>query len=130
MGPVGRRSVGMAVPAKRHSGVLISANVKNMPTRTASSRTLYGEQIRSLALPPNGLLCLASLTHGALPFECLVSSGLERVYALRPGLVGGGRPIELQGYLPPEHWQIAHRNVLSRLAISSEVVVASAVAPA
>ncbi len=92
---------------------------------------LSDEDIRGLLaeahriLSPKGRLCLVSLTQGAGPFASLVTGLWTSLFALRPALLGGCRPIELRGYLDPDRWCIEHRNVRTAFGISSEVVVAA-----
>ena len=76
-------------------------------------------------LVTNGRLCLVSLTHGSTRFSRLVTWGWTRVHALRPGLVGGCRPLALLDFLPGIHWRIEYVQVVTPFGIPSEVVVAS-----
>jgi ubiquinone/menaquinone biosynthesis C-methylase UbiE len=75
-------------------------------------------------LSAQGRLCLVSLTFGERRLSRLVSWGWQRVYALRPQLVGGCRPVRLISYLPAGLWKIEYRKVVTAAAIASEVVVA------
>ena len=90
---------------------------------------LSDEDIRGLLaaahriLSPGGRLCLAGLTHGAGPIASLVSGIWEALFAARPALLGGCRPIALCGYLDPDRWRIEHRSVRTAFGISSEVLV-------
>ena len=85
-------------------------------------RTLVAESQR--VLRPGGLLCLASLTYGGTLPARAVSWMWRRVYALRPTLVGGCRPIRLLDYLPGQSWRVDYHHVVTRWCLSSEVVVA------
>jgi ubiquinone/menaquinone biosynthesis C-methylase UbiE len=76
-------------------------------------------------LEPGGLLCVASLTHGETAPSRILTGLWQRLWNLRPQLVGGCRPISVSGRLSPELWAIRHRAVVGSLALSSEVVVAS-----
>lgn len=76
-------------------------------------------------LKPGGRLCLASLAEGTSLSSCAVTFFWKHLYALRPKLVGGCRPVELLDYLDPERWGVEHRSVLSSFGITSEIVVAS-----
>ncbi len=73
---------------------------------------------------PGGKLCLASLTFG----QTLVSRAVCRVwrslYALRPQIVGGCRPVHLQDFVEGG-WNISHREVVCALGICTEVLVAA-----
>jgi len=75
-------------------------------------------------LTPDGLLCLVSLTNGKQAFSKLVSSLWKLIHSLKPSLVGGCRPIELQPFLPNADWEILHRGVAVGRGISSEVIIA------
>ncbi len=75
-------------------------------------------------LKPGGLLCLLSLTPGRGLFSRSVTRLWGRLFRLKPGLVGGCRPVRLTEYLDTAAWRIVHHNVVSPFGISSEVVVA------
>lgn len=75
-------------------------------------------------LAPDGLLCLASLTNGAQGVPKLASALWKMVYALKPSLVGGCRPIELKPFLAGADWEVLHCKVVIGRGISSEVIVA------
>ena len=75
-------------------------------------------------LTPGGLLCLVSLTNGAQGFSKLASALWKIAYALKPSLVGGCRPIELQLLLVGVDWEVLHCQVVVGRGISSEVIVA------
>jgi hypothetical protein len=49
----------------------------------------------------------------------------RRVWYLRPELVGGCRPLRVAPRLEAAGWAIRYRTVVTSLAISSEVVVAT-----
>jgi ubiquinone/menaquinone biosynthesis C-methylase UbiE len=76
-------------------------------------------------LAPDGLLCLASLTTGATRPARLLTRAWQAVWSLRPGLVGGCRPITLTDHLDQTHWTLRHHTTVTTLAISSEVLVAA-----
>jgi len=78
-------------------------------------------------LKPGGLMCLLSLTHGTGPLSRAIIRAWSRLFRLSPGLVGGCRPVRLTDYLDAGKWRIAHHDVLSPFAVSSEVVVAERV---
>ncbi len=80
-------------------------------------------------LRPGGRLCLASLTLGDTAFQQGVSAVLRRVYAAQPALLGGCRPLRLRSFLDSERWSILFRQVVSRLGIPSEVIVATPIGP-
>lgn len=83
---------------------------------------MVAEARRMLAL--DGLLCLVSLTNGEQGFSKLASALWKMVYALKPSLVGGCRPIELQPLLAGVDWEVLHRGVAVGRGISSEVIIA------
>jgi ubiquinone/menaquinone biosynthesis C-methylase UbiE len=85
-------------------------------------RVVVGEARRALA--EDGKLCLVSLTYGEKPLRKAVAWVWERIYRLRPQLVGGCRPIRLRDYLPEAEWKIEYRNMVSAFGISSEIVIA------
>jgi ubiquinone/menaquinone biosynthesis C-methylase UbiE len=77
-------------------------------------------------LMPAGKLCLVSMTFGASPFSRAVCWGWQRLWRLRPGMVGGCHPIELSEYLQSESWKPDHQTKVTSWGITSEVLVASA----
>jgi ubiquinone/menaquinone biosynthesis C-methylase UbiE len=86
-------------------------------------RNLLSEAHRVLV--SGGLICLVSLTYGNTTASKILISLWERMHAWRPWLVGGCRPLELCAHLSEATWQLQHRSVITRLGMSSEVVVAS-----
>ena len=88
-------------------------------------RAVVGEAKRVLA--EDGKLCLVSLTYGEKPLKKAVAWGWERIYRLRPQLVGGCRPVRLRDYLAEADWKIEYRNIVSAFGISSEVIIAGPV---
>jgi ubiquinone/menaquinone biosynthesis C-methylase UbiE len=74
-------------------------------------------------LAPNGLLCLASLTAGATRPARVIAHAWRALWARRPALVGGCRPIRLTDYLDPARWSPRHHEVVTSLAISTEILV-------
>jgi hypothetical protein len=89
------------------------------------AKTVLAEASRLLA--PDGLLCLVSLTHGVTRTGRVVSKAFETASERWPAMVGACRPIELATLLEPSAWRIAHREVLTRWGVPSEVLVASSV---
>lgn len=75
-------------------------------------------------LSPGGYLYLVSPTHGRTKGSRLVSWVWSQIYALRPTLVGGCRPIELLTYLSQDDWQIAYNNVVVAFGVPSEIAIA------
>jgi ubiquinone/menaquinone biosynthesis C-methylase UbiE len=78
-------------------------------------------------LKPGGRLCVASGTWGRAGLSRIVSWLWGRVYALRPSLVGGCRPLRLTDFLAGGGWRVEYGNVVVAYGIPSEVVVASPV---
>jgi SAM-dependent methyltransferase len=89
--------------------------------------TVLAEAGRLLA--PDGLLCLASLTHGVTRTGRLVSDAWEAISERWPGVLGGCRPVELAMMLERGAWRIHRREVLTRAGIPSELLVASPAIP-
>lgn len=77
-------------------------------------------------LVPGGMLCLASLTFGSSSPGRAVARCWQAVWKLNPALVGGCHPIELLDFLPTQHWDPRYRATITRWAIPSEVLIASA----
>lgn len=88
----------------------------------AEIRRFFSEAHRTLS--PQGKVCLASLTRGFGLASRLVSLLWTMVFKLRPGLVGGCRPIRLESFLDPSRWRILHRKLLAPYGVPSEVLVA------
>ena len=76
------------------------------------------------ALLPGGLLCLASLTTGHGAAARLLATTWSRVWALRPQLVGGCRPSDLLPLLAGPAWHVESAQVVTTLAVGSQVVIA------
>ena len=84
---------------------------------------LVGEAYR--VLEPEGLLCAVSLTHGRSAVTKMFSAGWLSLWKFEPSLLGGCRPIELLEFIPYSDWRILHFDIVTSLALSSEVVVAA-----
>ena len=76
-------------------------------------------------LVPEGRLCLVSMTFGASPLSRAVCWGWQRVWRLRPGIVGGCHPIELSDYLRLNGWKPDHQTKVTSWGVTSEVLIAS-----
>lgn len=100
---------------------VVSAYVLDLlaPERQAA---LVAQAARLLA--PGGLLCLASLAHGRGRAGRALSAGWERLWRLRPQLVGGCRPTDLRPLLAGSEWDDVDVRVVTQLAVSSQVVIA------
>jgi len=75
-------------------------------------------------LRSGGLLGLVSQTKGSQGLSRFVMWTWERLYQFSPILTGGCRPITIGTLLKDFKWKVRYRNVVSRFAIASEVVVA------
>jgi ubiquinone/menaquinone biosynthesis C-methylase UbiE len=78
-------------------------------------------------LAGGGLLCTLALTEGTSLASRLVSGAWSGVYALRPSLVGGCRPISVVRHLDRSLWTERRHGVVVAWAVPSEVLVAEAV---
>jgi ubiquinone/menaquinone biosynthesis C-methylase UbiE len=93
---------------------------------------LSDEDIRRLlaeahrVLVADGLLCVVGLTHGASLAARIVSALWRALFWLHPKLVGGCRAVVARDYLGDRDWSVGYDNVVTRLGISSEVLVAYA----
>jgi SAM-dependent methyltransferase len=76
-------------------------------------------------LVPGGKLCLVSMTFGASSLARAVCWGWQRLWRLRPGIVGGCHPIELLDYVRLDWWKIDHQTKVTCWGVTSEVLVAS-----
>ncbi len=74
-----------------------------------------------------GKLCLVSITPGPRGCSRLLSALWERVFRVRPSLVGGCHPILLSPLLHPSEWVVEYRRVVVAYCVASEVVVATPV---
>ncbi len=87
------------------------------------ARALLTEAHRLLA--PSGLLCLAGLTEGVTPAGRVVSRAWGALAQRWPALLGGCRPIELEGLLAPDSWRVERREVITSWGVPTELVVAA-----
>ena len=72
-----------------------------------------------------GLLGLASLTHGHTFASRMLERMLSIVYAARPSLLGGCRPIDLLEFVSGPTWSLRYDKCQTVLGVSSEVLVAA-----
>jgi len=107
--------------ADRSFDRFISTYVFDLLSEEDMQRAL-GEARRLLV--PSGRIGLVSLTHGATVPARVIERIWSAVFAWRPTLVGGCRPVDLGSLLAPNAWCIQHRRVVTRFGISSEVVLA------
>lgn len=85
-----------------------------------------GEALREAhrLVRPKGRLCVMSLTRGQTWPSRLLTGAWDRLHRLRPGWVGGCRPVELLEFVRGDLWWIDYQNVVTAFGISSEVVIA------
>jgi SAM-dependent methyltransferase len=76
------------------------------------------------ALRPGGVLALASLTPGRTLPARLVTRLWRAVWGLDPALLGGCRPIVLDGILSPDDWTVVAHFPVTDCLLSSDVLVA------
>ena len=72
-----------------------------------------------------GFLCLASLTHGTTIPSRMIEKIWQLLFAIKPALVGGCRPIDVAPILPESRWNLIHSSTVVSFGIASEVVVAA-----
>ncbi|HEX6821901.1 MAG TPA: class I SAM-dependent methyltransferase [Candidatus Sulfotelmatobacter sp.] len=72
-----------------------------------------------------GRLCLITLGHGRSGVQRLVTELWERIWRLKPEIVGGCRPVDLRRLLAAQEWSIDGYKVVTAFGITSEVLVAS-----
>jgi ubiquinone/menaquinone biosynthesis C-methylase UbiE len=75
-------------------------------------------------LEPEGRLCLISLTYGNTLASQAVIWLWSRLFAFRPTLVGGCRPLRLLDFISEKTWKVIHHSLVVGFGIPSEVVVA------
>ena len=90
----------------------------------ADIRRFFAEARRTLV--PAGKVCLASLTRGVSLPSRIVSSLWTAAFRLNPAIVGGCRPIHLDSFVDPAHWQVVHERVLTPFGVPSDVLVMEA----
>jgi ubiquinone/menaquinone biosynthesis C-methylase UbiE len=84
-------------------------------------RSLVAEAHRVLV--PSGLLGVVSLTHGFTPLSRVFERAWMSIFRVRPGLVGGCRPISLEDFIHAG-WNIRHSEKTTSFGVPSEVLVA------
>lgn len=70
-----------------------------------------------------GRLCLAGLTWGDDLLARTVSGAWATLHALRPGWVGGCRPLRMRSFVDDGAWTITHHEVVRAWGVPSEVLV-------
>ena len=77
-------------------------------------------------LAPGGRLCVCCLTYGGTPLSSALTDGWVGMYRISPKSMGGCRPLELDQLLAStRRWHIRHADIVTQMALSSQVVVAS-----
>ena len=71
-----------------------------------------------------GLLGVVSLTRGSRGLSRFVTWTWERLHQFSPMLMGGCRPIKIRPLLENLKWKVRYKDVVTRFAIASEIVVA------
>jgi ubiquinone/menaquinone biosynthesis C-methylase UbiE len=113
----------LAVPAgERSFDRFVATYVLDLLNET-DARALISEANR--VLRPDGLLCVAGITHGSGGLSVPVMALWRAVASVAPRLVGGCRPQRAGRLLSEESWRIEHRSVVSAWGIASEVLVAA-----
>jgi ubiquinone/menaquinone biosynthesis C-methylase UbiE len=75
-------------------------------------------------LVPGGLVGLVSLAPGRTLAGKVLGKLWTRLFDWQPGWVGGCRPILIRPFLDSARWQIVYETRVSRLGITSQVLVA------
>lgn len=75
-------------------------------------------------LEPRGILAITSLSKGSGFVSRTAARAWSAVHRLRPSLVGGCRPLDLEAFLEPARWRILTLKRLAPYAVPSEAVVA------
>jgi hypothetical protein len=86
------------------------------------ARALIDEAARLLA--PGGLITLVSLSNGTTTTSRIVCSAWNAIALRWPSLVGGCRSIELKDLVTGPNWSVRHMDVVVRLGVPSEVLIA------
>ena len=75
-------------------------------------------------MPLEGSRTVVSLTHGETPLAQRIERIWMALHRRSPAATGGCRPLELREHLPADAWAVRHHERVTRLGITSEVVVA------
>ncbi len=73
----------------------------------------------------DGLICLISLTCGQTIISRTVTRIWKSIHNLNPVLVGGCRPLKVVEFLDEGCWNTIYHNIVNKMGIASEIVVAS-----
>jgi ubiquinone/menaquinone biosynthesis C-methylase UbiE len=114
---------GAGVPAADAAADRFVANYVFDLLGPEETRAALAEARRVLA--PGGLLCSTGLTPGKSGLARFVSRAWTGVWARRPALVGGCRPIRLVDALDQADWQVHRHGTVVAWGVASEVVIAA-----
>ena len=65
-----------------------------------------------------------SLTRGTALASRVLSGLWAALFRLYAPAVGGCRPLRLESFIEPRMWSVEYRNVVTRFAVPSEVLIA------
>jgi ubiquinone/menaquinone biosynthesis C-methylase UbiE len=114
-------TVPLPLPAACADRVVAAFLIDLLPTR-------YGRELLADAhriLTADGLLCLASLTHGTTPGSRAFSTAWSSLARRAPALVGGCRPVVLADLLEPGRWAVRTDAIVTRWGFPAEILVAT-----
>jgi len=75
-------------------------------------------------LEPGGILAVTSLSKGAGFVSRMAARAWSAVHRLRPSLVGGCRPLDLEAFLGRDRWRIIKLERMAPYGVPAEAVVA------
>jgi ubiquinone/menaquinone biosynthesis C-methylase UbiE len=129
----------LAISGKRSDAPLVRADGRALPVATTSVDRVFSAYVLDLipssgiavaleefhrVLRPGGLLALASLTDGVGPLSRTVVRLWTALYARRPALLGGCRPVELTEPAEDAGFHVVSCEVVVQLGVPSEVLLA------
>lgn len=114
-------SVPLPLPAASADRVVAAFLMDLLPTQYG--RELLADAHRILA--PDGLLCLASLTHGTTPASRAFSTAWSSLARRAPALLGGCRPVVLAELLEPGRWAVRTDTTVTTRGFPAGVLVAT-----
>jgi ubiquinone/menaquinone biosynthesis C-methylase UbiE len=75
-------------------------------------------------LEPGGILAITSLSKGSGVVSRTAARAWSAVHRLRPSLVGGCRPLDLEDFVAQDRWQIIKVERMARYLVPAEALVA------
>lgn len=90
-------------------------------------KAFLAEARRVLKPGPAGKLCLVSLSEGISPVSKVIIKVWRWIYRLRPILLGGCRPLQLNSLLDQNEWQLEYHHTLVSYGVPSEIAIATPV---